>query len=134
MTNSPDTDAASALERQVDAIAAAALACPAVAGLDRGGWQQVATYLPGRRVVGVRIEDERALVSVVMAAGASVATLEAQLRPALAPYMGGRRLDVLVADVAVNEPTATAATSPATPPGRRDGGAAAVRDDAELRR
>lgn len=134
MTNDPDTDGTAALERQVDGIAAAALACPAVAGLDRGGWQQVATYLPGRRVVGVRIEDERVLVSVVMAAGASVATLEVQLRPALAPYLGGRRLDVLIADVAVNEPTATAGTSPAPPPGQRDGGAAAVRDDVGLRR
>jgi hypothetical protein len=107
------------LEREVDGIAAAALACPAVAGLDRGGWHNVATYLPGRRVTGVRVEDERVLVSVVLAFGTSVQTLEAQLRPALAPYTKGRRLDVLVADVAPSEPPRTeddAAATPATGP------------------
>ena len=46
--------------------------CPAVAGLHPGGTKFVATYLPGRRVVGVRVEDDRVLLSVVLARGASV--------------------------------------------------------------
>ena len=49
----------------VDAIAAATLACPAVAGLHEGGSRAVATYLPGRRVVGVRAEDRRVTSLVV---------------------------------------------------------------------
>ena len=83
----------------VDAIAAAALACPAVAGLHEGGTRAVATYLPGRRVVGVRVEDRRVLVSIVLAAGFSVRSLEAQVRSALAAHVGGRAVDVHVADV-----------------------------------
>lgn len=83
----------------VDAIAAATLACPAVAGLHEGGSRAVATYLPGRRVVGVRAEDRRVLVSVVLASGSSVQTLGVQVRTALAPHVGGRRVDVHVADV-----------------------------------
>ena len=83
----------------VDAIAAATLACPAVAGLDEGGTRAVATYLPGRRVVGVRVEDRRVLVSVVLAFGSSVRSLEAQMRSALSPHVGGRQVDVHVADV-----------------------------------
>lgn len=83
----------------VDAIAAATLACPAVAGLHEGGAWAVATYLPGRRVVGVRVEDRRVLVSIVLAAGSSVRSLEAQVRSALAPHVGGRQVDVHVADV-----------------------------------
>lgn len=83
----------------VDAIAAATLACPAVAGLHEGGTRAVATYLPGRRVVGVRVEDRRVLVSVVLAFGSSVRSLEAQVRSALAPHVEGRQVDVHVADV-----------------------------------
>lgn len=83
----------------VDAIAAATLACPAVAGLHEGGTRVVATYLPGRRVVGVRVEARHVLVSVVLASGSSVRSLEAQVRPALAPHVGGRQVDVHVADV-----------------------------------
>lgn len=83
----------------VDAIAAAALACPAVAGLHEGGTRAVATYLPGRRLVGVRVEDGRVLVSVVLGPRSSVRSLEAQLRSALAPLVDGREIDVHVADV-----------------------------------
>ena len=83
----------------VDAIAAATLACPAVAELHEGGTRAVATYLPGRRVVGVRVEDRRVLVSVVLSSGSSVRSLEAQVRSALAPHVEGRQVDVHVADV-----------------------------------
>jgi len=83
----------------VDAIAAATMACPAVAGLDEGGTRAVATYLPGRRVVGIRVEDGRVLVSVVLALGFSVQTLEVQVRSALAGHIRGRQVDVHVADV-----------------------------------
>ena len=83
----------------VDAIAAAMLACPAVAGLHEGGTRAVATYLPGRRVVGVRVEEQRVLVSVVLASGYSVRMLEAQVRSRLAPHVRGRQVDVHVADV-----------------------------------
>lgn len=83
----------------VDAIAAATLACPAVAELHEGGTLAVATYLPGRRVAGIRVEDRRVLVSVVLGSGSSVQSLEAQVRSALAPHVGGRQVDVHVADV-----------------------------------
>lgn len=83
----------------VDAIAAATLGCPAVAGLHEGGSRAVATYLPGRRVIGVRVEDQRVLVSVVLAAGSSVRMLESEVRDRVTPHARGRRVDVHVADV-----------------------------------
>ena len=83
----------------VDVIAAVALACPAVAGLHGGGPRVVATYLPGRRVDGVRVEDDRVLVSVVLVYGVPVRTLERQVRNALAPHVDGLSVDVHVADV-----------------------------------
>lgn len=88
------------LEVEVDAIEAATLSCPAVVGLDAGGWRQVASYFPGRRVVGVRVDDERILVSLVLALGTPVAVLDGQVRAALAPHARGRPVDLYVADIA----------------------------------
>src|SRR3954447_27003462 len=88
----------------VDSLAAAVVACPAVARLHPGGTKFVATYLPGRRIVGVRVDDERILVSTVLARGASVRTLESQVRKALAPLVRGRGIDVHVADIDIGEP------------------------------
>jgi len=82
-----------------DVLAAVALACPAVAALHLGGTRFVATYFAGRRVVGVRVDEERVLLSVVLARGASVETLEKQVRGSLASLVGGRAIDVHVADV-----------------------------------
>lgn len=82
-----------------DAIAAATLACTSVAGLHEGGSRAVATYLPGRRVVGVQIDSHRVLVSVLLASRFSVRLLDAQVRSALAPLVGSREVDVYVADV-----------------------------------
>jgi hypothetical protein len=82
-----------------DAVASAVRRCPAVAGLHGGGPVQVATYLPGRRVEGVRIEDDRVLISVLAAYGAPLTALTRQVRAAVDPLAGGRRVDVHVADV-----------------------------------
>lgn len=40
-----------------DTVAAAALAVSGVAGLHGGEFGEIATYLPGRKVLGVRIDD-----------------------------------------------------------------------------
>ena len=88
----------------IDAMAAAVLRCRTVIGLDPGGWRQVATYLPGRRITGVRVDDERVLVSVVLALGTPVAAMEAEVRAAVAPYAGGRTVDLHVADVGPSDP------------------------------
>ena len=82
-----------------DVIAEATLACPAVGDLHAGGPSAIATYLPGRRVNGVRIEDDRVLVAVVLVHGVPVPTLEKQVRAALAPHVAERSVDVYVADV-----------------------------------
>lgn len=83
----------------VDIIAGATVACPAVMGMHGGGPRVIATYLPGRRVEGVRVEDDHVLVSVVLRYGVPVRSLEAQVRAALAPHVGGRSIDVHVADI-----------------------------------
>lgn len=82
-----------------DAIAAAAVRCPAVAALSGGGLRRVATYLPGRRVDGVRIEDDRVEVAVVAVQGVPIIAIAEQVRRAVGTLVGPQRVDVHVADV-----------------------------------
>ncbi|MGY5884647.1 hypothetical protein [Modestobacter lacusdianchii] len=95
-----------------DAIAAAAVRCPAVASLSSGGLRPVATYLPGRRVDGVRVDSGRVLVSVVAVQGVPIIVIADQVRQAVGPIVGGQLVDVHVADVQLPEEQ-----PPALPPG-----------------
>ena len=83
-----------------DAIAAAVAACPGVASLHGGGSHRTATYLPGRRVDGVRVGEDRIGISVVGVAGIPIGLLAAQIRSAVEPLVAGRPIDVHVADLA----------------------------------
>src|SRR3954452_4021578 len=87
-----------------DAIAAAVTGCPSVRGLSGGVAGEVATYLPGRRVTGVRVNPGRVEVHVVARYGAPLQALDSEVRAAVqaaAPVFGGEPLtvDVIVADV-----------------------------------
>lgn len=88
-----------------DAVAAAVAACPAVASLHGGGFRRTATYLVGRRVDGVRIDDDRVTVAVVGVQGIPVVILADQVRAAVGPLVGGRAVDVHVADLQPLEQT-----------------------------
>lgn len=81
----------------VDAIAAAVLACPAVAALQSGG--PVVTYLPGRRVEGVRVSGQRVETAIVAAFGVPVKDLQLQVRRAVRRYAPGLPVDIHIADV-----------------------------------
>ena len=84
----------------VDAVAAAVRSCPAVDDLDGGRLGGAATYLPGRRVPGIRIDDDRIEVHVRGVWGQPVGVLADQIRTALAALSGGRVVDVVLTDVA----------------------------------
>lgn len=84
---------------EADAVAAAVLACPGVSGLHEGGWRPVATYLPGRRVAGVRLDEQRIQLSVTVSPGSRVPDLVASIRASLAGLARGRPVDVQVADI-----------------------------------
>ena len=108
MTSTPRTDAGP----DADAIATAVLTAPAVAALHGGGLRPVVTLLPGRRVEGVQVTDERVTVSVVVAQGVPIPALTDQVRRRVAPLAGGRPVDVHVADL-----RPAAEEQPALPPG-----------------
>lgn len=83
-----------------DAIAEIVRAVPGVAGLHPGMFGEVATYLPGRRVTGVRVLDDRVDVHVTIAPTVSARTTAAAVRAAVALAFAGRPVDVTVEDVA----------------------------------
>ena len=82
-----------------DQVAAAVRSCSGVVSLASGGRRPVATYLPGRQVTGVHIDDRRIRVAVVGALGMPIPVLAAQVRAALVPFAGNRVVDVDVVDL-----------------------------------
>lgn len=83
-----------------DAIAAAVATCPSVTGLSGGVAGEIATYLPGRRVSGVRTLSDGVEVHVVARYGARLHEVDAEVRAAVTAAVGQSvRIDVVVADV-----------------------------------
>ena len=87
-----------------DTVAAVVRACPAVAGLHSGRYGEVATYLPGRAVHGVRVIDGNVDVHVVGRYPASITEIADQVRTAVATVVAGRPVSVTVEDLAAPEP------------------------------
>lgn len=107
----------------VDAVAATVAGCAVVAALDSGPFGAVATYLPGRKVVGVAVGHGRVTVQVRARWGVPAPDLAALITVALAPLTGHRPVDVVIADV--DDP-------PATPPDSEPAGAGSPRPDPGL--
>ncbi|WP_433506807.1 hypothetical protein ACQP04_10170 [Pseudonocardia halophobica] len=104
-------------------VAAAVLSHPAVARLDGGPFGSVASYLPGRRVVGVRAAEGAAAgepveVAVVVRwpAGTSLPVLAEEIAARVRGVAGERPVDVTVADL-VPAPITAPITAPV--PGAR---------------
>lgn len=82
-----------------DAVAAAVLACPLVVSLSGGRAGEVASYLPGRRVTGVRIGDGTVTVHVVAAYGPTCEQVATQVRQAVHRVVGGLPVVVGIDDL-----------------------------------
>ncbi|MDQ5856229.1 MAG: hypothetical protein M3302_07960 [Actinomycetota bacterium] len=88
-----------------DAIAAAVRAHPAVADLDGGPFGAIAYYLPGRRVVGVRVGEpgDPVEVSVVARLGTPLPQLATELRQLITAVTGSRVIDLTINDVVTGD-------------------------------
>lgn len=71
------------LEAAADAAAAAALAVPGVSGLHGGALGEVGTYLPGRRVTGVRVHEGGTDVHLSVAFGSDLRAVATEVRLAV---------------------------------------------------
>jgi len=101
-----------------DAVAAAVSACPAVVGLCGGRFGEIATYLPGRRVSGVRITPGQVEVHVIGRLGVPIREIADQIRAALNPVAPHHSVLVAVDDLDLDaEPVdAPASGDGAVPP------------------
>lgn len=84
-----------------DAVVERVAACPSVARISPGPAGEVATYLPGRRVPGVRMSDDTIEIHVVARWGVRVPDVAADVRAAIASIAAGCSVDVHVDDVEV---------------------------------
>ncbi|MBA3266105.1 MAG: Asp23/Gls24 family envelope stress response protein [Nocardioidaceae bacterium] len=89
----------------VEGLAAAVQSCAGVASLSGGTFGEVATYLPGRRVRGVRLTDETVEVHIVAFWGPPLPPVAAQIRVAAAPFAGSRTIDVYIDDLLLPDTT-----------------------------
>ena len=85
----------------LEAVAAAAVGSPLIAGLTGGHFGEVATYLPGRRVLGVREVEGTVEVHVVAKWGTPLPEVAEVLRTAVASHAGGAPVAVFVDDIEV---------------------------------
>ncbi len=84
------------------AVADAVLAHPGVARLSGGAFGTVASYLPGRRLLGVRLPlgaDDPVEIAVVARLGVPLPRLAEELGAAVVAVVGDADVDVTVADV-----------------------------------
>ncbi len=83
---------------RADLVAATVLAVDGVVGLHGGMFGEAATYLPGRKVAGVRISEDGAQVHLTVRYGRPVHPLAEAVRRAVAPMVTGP-VDVVIEDV-----------------------------------
>ena len=101
-SHQPLIDPLGVLKEQLpETIARAVLAHPAVHELDGGPHGTVASYLVGRRVLGVRATDpgEPVELSVVLLLGYPIPEVVAELRAIVADLAGGGPVHVRVSDL-----------------------------------
>ena len=84
----------------VDEVAAVVLAVPDVVRLHAGRFGEVATYLPGRRVTGIKLGDDTVEVHVVVAGGVPIRETAQLIHAAVATRVA-TPVHVYVEDVAV---------------------------------
>ncbi|ALE84312.1 MULTISPECIES: hypothetical protein [unclassified Pseudonocardia] len=84
-------------------VAETVAAHPSVVRLDGGAFGTVATWLPGRRLVGVGIgrADDPVEIGVVLRLDRPIPATVAALRASVAPLVDGVPVDVTVTDVEV---------------------------------
>lgn len=93
MTSAP------ASSQPAERVADIVLAVPGVAGLSGGTFGDLATYLPGKRLMGVRQRQGRTEIGIVLEWGADAGQTLQQVRAAVEAAVDGP-VDILVADVA----------------------------------
>jgi uncharacterized alkaline shock family protein YloU len=78
------TGPASPSVETADQVAALVLAVPGVERLHPGRFGEVATYLPGRRVTGVKLGEDRVEIHLVLRFGAAIRAVAQEVHAVVA--------------------------------------------------
>lgn len=98
----------------IDAVHTAVAACPGVHQVGSPGLAGVTTYLPGRRIPGIRISPDSVDLEVVAAWGFPVPLVAGQIRAAVRGLVKARPVDITIADIDVPEQSSLHPEPPAT--------------------
>lgn len=98
MTDSSTSGGGVSDSERADAVAAAVAAVPGVAKLHAGMFGEVATYLPGRRVSGIRFADNGTEIHVSLEFGVPIRETASSVRAAVSAVVAGP-VHVTVEDV-----------------------------------
>lgn len=101
----------------VEAVARVVQGCPSVARLTSGPGVEVATYLQGRRVPGVRLAEGEVEVHVAARYGPSMPAVAEEVRQALAGLVDDARVAVFIDELDVDELAVDVADGPGQAPG-----------------
>lgn len=80
-------------------VADAVTSVTGVVGTHPGMFGEVGTYLPGKRVPGVRIDDETVEIHVAVTYGTDLSEIAAAIRAKVSTLTGARVVDVCVEDI-----------------------------------
>lgn len=83
----------------VEEVARLAVKCPSVVCLSLGAGVEAVTYLPGRRVEGIRLVDDVVEVHVVARYGPSMSEVAGEVRGAVQPVVGAWPVAVVIEDI-----------------------------------
>ncbi|GAA5041961.1 hypothetical protein GCM10023259_011200 [Thermocatellispora tengchongensis] len=101
-----ETQAGDRVEDLAGEMAEAVRRCPDVAALSLGPFGTVATYLPGVKVSGVAVRDGEIDIAIVARYGRPLPEIADEVRDAVAPLAGGRRVNVAIDDLELPETAA----------------------------
>ncbi|CAN5807991.1 hypothetical protein BH23ACT12_BH23ACT12_24150 [soil metagenome] len=82
-----------------EAVAERALQSRSVSGLYPGGAVEVATYLPGKRISGVRVREDEVEIHVVARWASPLTEVAEEVRSLVSPLAGGLPVSVYIDDV-----------------------------------
>ena len=109
----------------IQVVAAAALGCPLIANLTGGRFGEVATYLPGRRIQGVRAVEGELEIHVIARWDVPLPEVADAIRAAVAPHTSGMPVSVFIDDIEVPGAETADGSDGTTRPALEEAGVAA---------
>jgi hypothetical protein len=100
----------------IDAVHAAVSSCPGVARVGSGSLAALTTYLPGRRIPGIRINPDTVELEVVAEWDSNAGDISRSVQAVVADLVDARSVDITIADIDLPGQQPPQGTGDALPP------------------